>query len=202
MRSASAILLLLVCVAATASADDPDPVILSVGKTELKASEVSARLGALHEFERKSFGSNDAEVKRAFVQQKLVPQALAAEEARQKGFDKEPPVVKRVNELLAQKLKDSIMAEVDATLTDAEIRAYCEAKKKANAPDAGTRGAVTDCKRDHLSYRIALRREKASAQMSELRAKLKKERVRGVDYELLNRPELAPRSDAPPKSSH
>jgi hypothetical protein len=203
MKWSSASLLLAAGALATTARGDADPVVLSVGKTEVRAAEIAARLAGMHEFERRSFGATDAQVKRGFLEQKLVPQALGAEQARARGFDKDPAVQKRVNEALAQALKDSIQAGVDKALTDAEVRAYCEARRaeqKRSRP-AETKGAAVDCTRDHLSYRVALRREKAHAQMTELRARLKKEKLRGVDYEPLSRLELPPSVGASPKSS-
>lgn len=160
------------------SAPENDPVILRVGSSEVRAREFGERLGLLHEFERASFGSTAAEVRQNYIARKLLPELLQAEEARRRGMHERAAVRDRTRTLLAAALKEHIITETDAQLTDAEIQRYCEQSK---LPAQDTRGAPRDCKRDFLSYRIALRREKASKALTELSAELSRTLVKHKD---------------------
>ncbi|MEZ4221511.1 MAG: hypothetical protein R3B13_11340 [Polyangiaceae bacterium] len=160
-----------------------DPVVVRVGNVEVRASELAERLQKLHEFERQSFGRTAAEVRRAYVEKKLLPELLQSEEARRRGFARRAEVRTKTEALLVSALKESILSEVDAKLTDAEIRAYCE---RSATPGKETTGASKDCARDALSYRIALRREKAFKQLAQLEKELRAREVKGKDASALS----------------
>ncbi len=178
--------LLLPANAAKSAEPTADPVVVRVGKTEVRAAELQKRLAKLHEFERDSFGSTAAEVRKNYIERRLLPELLEAEEAKRRRMHEDPALVAKTNALLAKALKNQIKAEVDAKLTDDEIQAYCE---KSPLPDTSTRGKVTrgaarDCKRDFLSYRIALRREKAFKLIETLKKELVKAEVKNKDASL------------------
>ncbi len=177
MRRSVLLCLSLVCasVHTARSAPEDDPVVVRVGETEVRARELTGRLAQMHEFERESYGKSAEEVRKNYLARKLLPELLEAEEARRRGLHDSAVVRDKTNTLLAAALKDSVMAEVDAKLTDAEIQSYCE---KSEAPADDTRGAARDCKRDFLSYRIALRREKAFRQLKGLHEDLVRTQVR------------------------
>lgn len=173
-----------------------DPIVVRAGQTVMRVSDVSIRAAALHAFERKSFGETDAEVRSGLVRRRLVPEVLVAEAARAEGLTEESGVRARIDELLAGELRAVMMREVDESLTDEEIRVYCESRGEKRDPT--TRGAKPDCARDHLSYRIALRREKVHQKADALVRRLREQHVRAVDQELLTRISVSERGVTSP----
>lgn len=138
-----------------------DPVVVQVGSAVVRSSELAFFLGRLHEFERQGFGHTPEQVRRAFVERRLVPELLFSEEARRRERDRDPVVAEHIRAQLIAALRDSFQREADASLTPAEIRTYCE----RNADPAS-------CTRDASGYRVVLRRTKAARALSELEQKL------------------------------
>jgi len=174
--------------AETAAAADggADPVVVTVGQTEVRASELSFLLNRLHEFERQSYGSTPDEVKREFIARRLVPELLGAEEARRRGSSKKPAIARHVRKQLNDALGDQLKRDADAKLTEAQIREYCETQGgRRPRPDAGA-GKSPECSGDLSGHRVALRRTLASKQLSAISEKLRRQHVRGVNYAALS----------------
>src|SRR5258706_525756 len=72
----------LVGLALTAKADGNDLEVLQVGGASLRVSDVEKRLAKMPAFQRRAYGATDAEVRRRFVDEVLLPELLAAEDAR------------------------------------------------------------------------------------------------------------------------
>lgn len=180
MRRSVLLCLSLVCasVHTARSAPEANPVVVQVGETAVRAREFAGRLALMEAFERESYGKTPAEVRKNYIERRLLPELLEAEEARRRGMQQNAVVRQKTNTLLAAAVKESVMAEVDAKLTDAEIQRFCETSK---TPAEDTRGAPRDCGRDLLSYRIALRREKAFKQLTALQEELTRTLVKARD---------------------
>jgi hypothetical protein len=162
---------------------DLDPVVVSVGSSSVRKSELEALLTHLHEFERRSYGSTPDEVKASFVRRRLVPELLAAEEAHQKGLDAKPPATIRIRDELVERLKDAIQSDIDAKLTQQEILDYCRTEGGTqNRPDAASTGK---CSGELTGYRVALVRTRLAKAMSDLVEELRAKNVRGKDTALL-----------------
>lgn len=150
-----------VSAAPDAGGPETDPIVVQVGSAVVRASELAFYLGRLHEFERQGFGQSPEQVKRGFVERRLVPELLFSEEARRRGRDRDGAVSEHIRAQLITALKDSIQREADASLGAAEVRQYCE--KNADP---------STCGRDLAGYRVVLRRTKATQALEALEKKL------------------------------
>jgi len=172
---------LLTCIDTASSAvpgdAGADPVVVSVGSSEVRASELRFLLARLHEFERQSFGSTPAAVKAAFVERRLVPELVFAEEGKRRGLPGRAETAAKIQRALAQALKESLERDFDGKLTHAELESACKS--------AGTESA-DGCK-DLTGYRVLLRRQRAAAEMDRLRRELGEREVAHVEYALLER---------------
>lgn len=157
-----------------------DPVVVQVGESVVRASELRFLLGRLHEFERESYGKTPAEVRRAFVERRLVPELLYAEEAKRLGSPNDPTVKAKVRSALAQALKADLEQRYEEKLGRAEVEAYC--KRAGTEPaDAGA-GA---CKGDLSGYRVVMRRKHSSEELERLAKELRERHAKDVSYALL-----------------
>jgi hypothetical protein len=160
--------------------------VVTVGRAEVRASELSFLLGRLHEFERASYGKTPDEVKRGFIERRLVPELLGAEEARRRGSPAKPAIARLLRKQLNDALGDQLKRTADAALTEGQIREYCETRGgQRPRPDAGSPSS-RECSGDLSGHRVALRRTIASEQMSALSEKLRRQHVRGVSYAALS----------------
>jgi hypothetical protein len=166
-----------------ADAAPADPVVVRVGASEVRASELGYYLGQLHPFERESFGHTPDAVRQAYVARRLVPELLLAEQARALGLAAQPDVAQRLDRTLTEALKLHVQRAIDAKLTERELRDYC----KSGGDKTGA-----DCERDASSYRIALRRIKAHAELEARARKLEALHLRRVDRSLLDRLSVGP----------
>ena len=109
--------------ASRARADGADPVVVQVGGLNVPGSEVARRLAAIPEYQARALGG-PAKVRRAFVDQVIVPELLFANEARRRGLEKVPAVVQRVDYEKSRALVESLRRDAAASVTDEDARAY------------------------------------------------------------------------------
>lgn len=157
-----------------------DPVVVRVGESEVRAGELEFLLRRLHEFENATYGKTPAEVKRGFVNRRLVPELLAAEEARRIGADQKPEIAKRIRSELGTALKDELAREADASITTKELDDYCRGSGNLDAGHASA-----NCVGDRAGLRVALRRTKAAKEFDRLFEALYREHTREVRRDLL-----------------
>src|SRR5258706_525327 len=120
----------LVGLALTAKADGNDLEVLQVGGASLRVSDVEKRLAKMPAFQRRAYGATDAEVRRRFVDEVLLPELLAAEDAKQRRLAEGPRAARRIREALARALGASILdAETAAGVPEDEIRRHYEAHR-------------------------------------------------------------------------
>jgi hypothetical protein len=163
-----------------------DPVVVRVGAGEVRARELGHYLGRLHAFERDSFGSTPDAVRRGYVERRLLPELLLAEQARALGLTAQPAIASLLDQALVDALKSQVQREIDARLTPEELREYC--KRSSSKSES-------ECARDVWSHRIALRRTKAHAELAARTQTLRARHVRGLDLSLLERLRVGPNGE-------
>ncbi|HEY6729221.1 MAG TPA: peptidyl-prolyl cis-trans isomerase [Polyangiaceae bacterium] len=117
----------LVLAAAGANATSkppPSPVVLRAGATTLTLAELQAEIEATLPFQLASLGSNDAQIRRAYVEQVALPRLLLAEEARARNSSETLAVKQQVNRALVQALQESERAHANTAVTDAAVKSY------------------------------------------------------------------------------
>ncbi|HEX4338237.1 MAG TPA: peptidyl-prolyl cis-trans isomerase [Polyangiaceae bacterium] len=120
--------LALLALAVPAYADPADPVVVEVGTAHLTASAVQQRIDAIPDFQRRTFGKTEAEIRRHVVDAILVPELLFAEHARATDLAAVPHVRLRLREALARALGDALEHEAASeTVADTDLRAYYDA---------------------------------------------------------------------------
>lgn len=198
-RSLLPVAALVLSLGADSQATDagPDPVVVRVGESEARASELRFLLGRLHEFERETYGKTAGEVRRGLFEKRLVLDLLFAEEGKQKGALGKAEVAAKIRAALAQALKAELERSFDAKLSRADLEAYC----KSSGGEPADAGAPA-CSGDLSGYRVVIRRTRAAEEMERLAKELREREVKQTDYALLER--LVVRTDdsvAPAPSS-
>ncbi len=112
---------------ASASAADVAPVVRA-GPETADAAAVSRAFARVPAFQLVELGATDDARRRAVVEKQLVPEMLAAAEARSRGLDKQPRTLDRIHEAQARALEAELgrSTAAQAPVTDAEIQAYYE----------------------------------------------------------------------------
>lgn len=113
-----------------ARAEEPgEKVVARVGESTITVRELERRLSETPAGVLAKFGSTDAEIRRNFLEQVVVGDALLAEEARARGLDKRRDVRDRtLGALRAMMLFDAASIKPD-DITDDEVREHFEANK-------------------------------------------------------------------------
>jgi peptidyl-prolyl cis-trans isomerase C len=119
-------LLVLALSVADARADDADPIVVRVGSSSVRASEISHRLATLPAFQLRTFGETPADIKRHFVDAVLVPELLFENEAAAERLAAAIPVRHRIREALSRGLTSSL-ADTSANVGESELHAYYDA---------------------------------------------------------------------------
>jgi peptidyl-prolyl cis-trans isomerase C len=111
-----------------------DVVVARVGSSVITARELEQRLAETPRATLAKLGGSPEEIRRAFLDQVLVRDALLAEEAKARGLDKRRDARERILGALRAALLDSVRRE-KASVTEDEIKAYYEANAdKFSAP--------------------------------------------------------------------
>lgn len=113
-----------------ASASPDDPVVVRAGSSSMTASDVQRRLRSIPAYQLEQFGSSPGEVRRAFVEQVLVPELLYAEHARASGLAQAPGTWDRTRDILQRALDNQLRESLAKNpVTQAEIKQYYEANR-------------------------------------------------------------------------
>jgi len=108
------------------------------GGAQLTSTEIQSQLSVEPPPTRERFNSSLAE-KRRYVEGLLRTRALV-DEARRRGLDKDPLVVRRTEQVLVDRLLEKLRGELaPGAVTDAEIDAYLSRQGKTSAPQKRTR---------------------------------------------------------------
>jgi peptidyl-prolyl cis-trans isomerase C len=135
MRTLAFVSFALAVSACGSSSKVVDPVVARVGKVAITASELQARLPGLAEFfhAELAMGSSDAE-RRIFLLNLLLKDEATVQEARRRGYDRDP-AVRRV--MIDRVLQDEVEASdkpVDLPNSDIE-RYYLDHKDEFTRPE-------------------------------------------------------------------
>jgi peptidyl-prolyl cis-trans isomerase C len=126
----ASVLVAVATIAMPARADAPDPVVIQVGTAQMTASEVGRRLEEMPAFQRRALGRTDAEIRRRFAEDVLVPELLFSQYAEQKKLASVPHVRLALREALSRALGDTFLDDAaNAQLTEDELRAYYDAHR-------------------------------------------------------------------------
>lgn len=115
--------------AATPPPAAADVIIARVGDSVITERELVRRMQETPRPTLATYGSTEAEIRRNFLERELVRDALFAEEAKSRGFDRQKDVRDRLLGVLRTSLIGAIRDEsgVTAGVTDEEVRDYYQA---------------------------------------------------------------------------
>lgn len=115
-----------------AQAEAGSEVVVRVGKTEVTAREIEQRLAAMPPFQRKKLGTTPEEVRKNFVNDVIVLEALHHERARELEIEKQPRVRDRISSVLRKTLELTLQEALEKKggISDLEIEKYYEKNKK------------------------------------------------------------------------
>ena len=118
--------------------------------------------------------SKSPEKKREYLDQQIT-QRLLLDEAKRKGFDKDPEIEKRIEDLKARLITEKVMKEViekEAELTDEDLEKYYEENKDEFARPAQVRAShiLIDVKPDAEAEQVAEASAKAETVLREVKA--------------------------------
>lgn len=117
-----------------APAPGSDVVVARVGSSVITAAELEQRLAETPRATLAKLGNTPEEVRRAFLDQVLVREALLAEEAKARGLDKRKDIRDRMLAVLRSSLIDALRKE-KGEVTEADVKAYYDSnQKKFSAP--------------------------------------------------------------------
>jgi peptidyl-prolyl cis-trans isomerase C len=114
-----------------------DTVVARVGPRTITLADVDRRIAAVPPFQLRYFGKTLDEIRRKFVEEGLVREALLAEGAEAEHMRDLPEVADRIRTVLRNALLAQVRAEAasQGPATDEEVRAYYEANHdKYHAP--------------------------------------------------------------------
>jgi peptidyl-prolyl cis-trans isomerase C len=110
------------------AAPAPDVIVARVGETTITARELDRRMKEMPRNVLESMGSTPAEIRRAYLDQVLVPSALFAEEAKSKGFAQRRDVRDRMLSVLRLALVRDLKKEAGVNnVGEEDVRAFYEA---------------------------------------------------------------------------
>ena len=155
-------------------APSSDPVVVTVGSSHVRASELGALLAGLSDFERRTYGATPGDLRRGFAERRLIPGLLAAQRACELRSDSGTALGARLTQELVERLDADITRSIESQLTPGEIRAYCQAEPRD--------GGGLACSGDPVGYRVALTRTKKSQALAKLVAELREKHVHPVSY--------------------
>jgi peptidyl-prolyl cis-trans isomerase C len=116
------------------TADGKSDVVVTVGDTKITVKELEDRLSKVPQFQLTTLGKTPAEIKKAYVEQVLVPELLQVEEAKRRGVEKEEPARRRVTGVLAKAVEEEAKKEA-SQVSPEDVKAYYEANKhRFNTP--------------------------------------------------------------------
>jgi peptidyl-prolyl cis-trans isomerase C len=114
---------------AEAQGSAPGAIVARVGSRVITASDLRRRLAAVPAFQLKAFGKTPDEIRRNFLEQVLVREALLAQGAALEGIEQREDVREKILATLRNQMLGAARAEalVESPVTEADIRAYYQA---------------------------------------------------------------------------
>lgn len=111
---------------AQAPAPEPSPTVVKVGSRLITQAEIERRLASIPIFQLRYFGKTPEEIRRKFVEEGIVREALLAEGGEAEHLRDLPEVGDKIRSVLRNALLMQIRAEASAQgpVTDEEVRAY------------------------------------------------------------------------------
>ncbi len=114
--------------AGAAHADAPNDVVVEVGASVQRVSDVARRLTLVPGYQLATLGDRPETIRQRFVDSVLVPELLHAEEAARRGLSSAPEVVDERRRVLRRSLVDSLReGVVKSGIAEADVRAYYDA---------------------------------------------------------------------------
>lgn len=122
---------LLVCSAPGAVFAGDGNLVVEVGKSGVTSTDLQARLLRVPRYQLDSLGGNARDIKRAFVNQVVVPELLYAEEARRRKLEETLPARIATREVLRGALEQELRSELakENPVTEREVARYYEEHK-------------------------------------------------------------------------
>jgi peptidyl-prolyl cis-trans isomerase C len=105
--------------------------VVTVGARIITVGELEDRLAALPPFQRATFGADPATVRRAFLQQVLLPEALYAQGAAAQKLDQTPPTSFEVERAVSNATLRAIRAKLgpESAIAMSDVQAYYDAHR-------------------------------------------------------------------------
>jgi peptidyl-prolyl cis-trans isomerase C len=106
-------------------------IVARIGERTITAGELEDRLAALPPFQRATFGADAAAVRRAFLQQVLVPEGLYALGAAEQKLDQTPPMSFEVERAVSNATLRAIRQKLgpESAIAQADVQAYYDANR-------------------------------------------------------------------------
>jgi peptidyl-prolyl cis-trans isomerase C len=114
-----------------AVAERGDPVVATVGRSQLTARDIERRLTALPAFQLAALGSTVEAAKRRYVEQVMVPELLLDQAASDEKIEQDPSVAEQVRARLAEALVSVLERDIERNrpVTDEAVHLAFEAEK-------------------------------------------------------------------------
>jgi hypothetical protein len=117
--------LLAAAASSDALADDQDPVVLRVGDSVLRSSDVGRRIASIPRYQLASLGRSPDEIRHRFLETVLVPELLYAAEASRQKLETRADVLARIRDARRRAIVDQIRKERAAEgVPEDEIQAF------------------------------------------------------------------------------
>lgn len=112
-------------------------VVAKVGSTTITVEDVEGRLKALAPYQLASLGKTPAEVRRAYVEQVLIPEALLAAEARRRKLPDDPATRQQIQGALRVGRLAALREEIAGRGIDREelLQYYAANKERFESPE-------------------------------------------------------------------
>jgi len=106
-------------------------IVARIGERTITAGELEDRLAALPPFQRATFGADAAAVRRAFLQQVLVPEGLYALGAAEQKLDQTAPTSFEVERAVSNATLRAIRQKLgpESAIAQADVQAYYDANR-------------------------------------------------------------------------
>jgi peptidyl-prolyl cis-trans isomerase C len=119
--------------AASAAASSPpaasdELVVARVGKITLTAAQVNRRMAEVPPFRLRELGDSPEAIRRAFIDQVLVPELLLIQEAEARGLPQRPELAERIKGTLRSALLADLRKEAaETSVTEDDVKAFYQA---------------------------------------------------------------------------
>jgi peptidyl-prolyl cis-trans isomerase C len=154
---------LLLAVLGVARADAPTDarraaVCLHVGARAITVGEVEDRMAQVPPFQLRTFGGNEAEIRRNFVEQVIIPDALWAQGAKARHIDSQVPTRFDLDRVRAQATLRAMRARLGppSSVSAGDVQAYYDKNKaRYDAPERVQIWRISCATRDEAKQVLA-----------------------------------------------